>query len=189
MSILRRLFFNFRYFGKPPWDTGISPPELMGFIQSHPAGHALDLGCGTATNAITLAKHGWHVTGIDFSPRAIRKGRQKVRQASVQVELKLEDVTRLTSLQDPFDLILDIGCFHSLPPPEHRLYLANIQRLLAQDGTYLIYLILKGDPTIKGPGITETDLEALQSRFKVLSKTRGVDRRERPSAWLAMQKL
>ena len=41
--MLRRLSFNFWYFRKPPWDSGISPPELLEFIQTHPAGKAIDL--------------------------------------------------------------------------------------------------------------------------------------------------
>ncbi len=67
--MFRRLAFNFWYFRKPPWDSGISPPELLEFIRTHPAGKAIDLGCGTGTNVITLAKAGWQVTAW-ISPRA-----------------------------------------------------------------------------------------------------------------------
>ena len=35
MSFLRRTLFNLWYYRKPPWDTGVSPPELMQFIGSH----------------------------------------------------------------------------------------------------------------------------------------------------------
>ena len=69
--MFRRLAFNIWYFRKPPWDSGISPPELLEFIRTRPAGKAIDLGCGTGTNVITLAKAGWQVTGVDFALRAI----------------------------------------------------------------------------------------------------------------------
>src|SRR3989304_5467809 len=37
MNTWRRLTFNLWYNWKPPWDTGISPPELIDFISRHPA--------------------------------------------------------------------------------------------------------------------------------------------------------
>ena len=65
--------FEWRYWrGTTPWDTNITPPEVKEFIAAAPPGKALDLGCGTGTNAITLAQHGWQATGVDFAPKAIR---------------------------------------------------------------------------------------------------------------------
>ncbi len=68
------LFFRASYlFGFKPWDSGISPPELVATIEGANAltpGKALDLGCGTGTNSVYLARHGWAATGVDFVPRA-----------------------------------------------------------------------------------------------------------------------
>jgi 2-polyprenyl-3-methyl-5-hydroxy-6-metoxy-1,4-benzoquinol methylase len=93
-----KVIFNLWYFKKPPWDTGVSPPELIGFIATHPPGRALDLGCGTGTNVITLAQHGWQVTGVDFARKAIVMGKRKVRQAGVNADLRVGDVTKPTAL-------------------------------------------------------------------------------------------
>ena len=76
-NLFRRFLFHYWYFRQPPWDTGISPPELLEFIQNHRAGRAIDIGCGTGTNVITLAQAGWDVTGVDFAPRAIKLAQQK----------------------------------------------------------------------------------------------------------------
>ena len=36
--MLRKLYFNLLYlFSEPPWDTGISPPELLDFIEKYPS--------------------------------------------------------------------------------------------------------------------------------------------------------
>ncbi len=112
--IFKKLWFSIWYYFHPPWDTGVSPPELMNFIENHRPGVALDLGCGTGTNAITLAKHGWVVTGIDFAAPAILKGRRKASLEGVEIDLRVGDVTQLQQLGQPCDLILDIGCFHNL---------------------------------------------------------------------------
>jgi SAM-dependent methyltransferase len=136
MSPFNRLFFNFHYLGKPRWDTGISPPELLEFIEQHAPGRGLDLGCGTGTNAITLAKAGWQVTGVDFIGRAVQTARQKARQAGAQITFLQGDVTPLPNLSGPFDLILDIGCFHSLAPQGKAAYVENLERWLAPQGAY-----------------------------------------------------
>lgn len=185
MQIFRRIFFFFWYYRNPPWDTGISPPELISFIRSHPPGRALDLGCGTGTNAITLAQAGWQVTGVDFAWNAVQRARNKARKASVQVEFFAEDVTHISHLTAPYDLILDIGCFHNLSSEEKRSYKRNLERLLAPNGTFLLYGFLANpeDPG-QAHGITEADMKAFQNFLVQQSRRDGSERRIRPSTWL-----
>jgi len=118
---MRRLFFELRYLiGRAPWDTGITPPEVVELIEGATPlapGRALDLGCGTGTNALYLRRHGWTVVGVDFSDLAIEAAAEKA--AGVDgVRFVRGDVTRLEDLgiEASFDLVLDIGCFHSVSP-------------------------------------------------------------------------
>jgi SAM-dependent methyltransferase len=187
MNFLRRLFFTLWYFRDPPWDTGITPPELVDFIENHPPGRALDLGCGTGTNIITLAQNGWDVTGVDFVARAIRAAHRKARRASVDVDLRVGDVTRLDALQAPFDLVLDIGCFHGLSPSGKQAYIDNLTRLLDPDGTYLMYGFFK-DANDSGPGLLEEDIDHLGERLHLLDRQDGTERGTRPSAWFTFRK-
>jgi SAM-dependent methyltransferase len=186
--MLRQLWFNLAYYQKPVWDTGITPQELQSFISSHVPGNAVDLGCGTGTNVITLAKYGWQVTGVDFAPRAIRIAAKKAKQNGVKVKFLLDDVTRLDSISESFDLILDMGCFHSLSPKYHSKYIANIDRLLATDGTFLLYVFYKNLVKDQGPGIIEDDINKLVQVLKLIHREDGTERGIRSSAWFSFQK-
>ncbi|OGO14310.1 MAG: hypothetical protein A2Y53_05805 [Chloroflexi bacterium RBG_16_47_49] len=186
--MLRKLWFNLAYYLKPVWDTGISPPELLSFIATHTPGRALDVGCGTGTNVITLAKSGWQVTGVDFAPRAIQIAKNKSQQNRVEVNIRQDDVTRLVSLSDRFELILDIGCFHSQSLKDHSKYIANIDRLLSDNGTYLLYVFFKDQVGDMGPGVTEGDIIQLSHVFKLIQRKDSTERGIRPSAWISFQK-
>ncbi|HEX9090158.1 MAG TPA: class I SAM-dependent methyltransferase [Anaerolineales bacterium] len=186
--MLRRLWFNLIYYQRPPWDTGMSPPELLNYIATRSPGKALDLGCGTGTNSISLAKAGWQVTSVDFAQRAIQIARNKARRAGVQVDFRLGDVTHLESLKVQFDLIFDLGCFHSLPPNDHIKYMANVERLLSPQGAYLMYVFFKNNETSLGPGIIEQDVESLAHKFELIQRTDSTERSFRPSAWFIFHK-
>jgi cyclopropane fatty-acyl-phospholipid synthase-like methyltransferase len=186
--MLRKWFFNLAYYQRPIWDTGISPPELLDFIAAHKPGRALDMGCGTGTNVITLAKSGWRVSGVDFAWRAIQIAKKKARQSNVTVDLFFDDVTRLTRMTGHFDLILDIGCFHALPISSHNKYITNVNRLLAPGGSYLLYVFFTDPSSIPGPGVTEESINKLLQTFKLIERNDGTERSLRPSAWLTLQK-
>ncbi len=186
--MMRKLFFNLAYLQKPVWDTGISPPELLDFIDNHNPGRALDLGCGTGTNAITLAKHGWDVTAVDFVKRAINLARQNAQQYGVKVDLRVENVTRLESITGKFDLILDMGCFHSLPPSTRQAYILKIDQLITDSGTFLLYLFMKSVPDWPGPGASDADIRFITQNLNLVQRKDGTERGERPSAWLTLHK-
>jgi len=187
MSWLRHLYFRLLYFRQPPWDTQESPPELMEFIAHHPPGRALDLGCGTGTNVIALAQHGWQVTGVDYVGRALDQARKKAQLAGVSVDFLFDDVTRLKLISGKFDLVLDIGCFHSLSGPEKIDYLTNLERLTGAGSSYLMYGFIP-DADTEGPGIREPDLKAFEDNFILFNREEGTDRGQRRSVWLTYQR-
>jgi SAM-dependent methyltransferase len=187
MSWFRKVYFNLLYYRNPPWDTQISPPELLEYIAQHPPGRALDLGCGTGTNVITLAKNDWEVTGVDFAGRAIRAAKKKTHQAGVSADLIVGDVTKLEGISGYFDLVLDIGCFHSLGAEEHKAYIHNLERLTIQGSGYLMYGFFR-EPNGSGPGMKESDLSGFFSSFELIDRQEGMDRGQRHSVWLSFQK-
>ncbi len=187
MSLLHRLRFLVAYFGRPPWDSGITPPELYAFLDSHPPGRAIDLGCGTGTNVLTLAQRGWQVTGVDFIPAAIRSAKRKTKNVKDKVDLRVGDVTNLKGINGPFDLALDMGCFHGVEDRDG--YLRELTRLLAPSGFWLLYGFFKPDPLPPGPGLVAADLDLISARgLTLLTRTDGFDKRQRASAWFLFQK-
>jgi SAM-dependent methyltransferase len=181
---MRRLFFDWRYLlGGAPWDSGISPPELFTFIEHNPPGRAIDLGCGTGTNVLTLAQSGWQVTGVDFSPMAIRRARRKIARSGCVVDLRVQDVTNVSGVEPGFDLALDIGCFHSLSEDEQSRYASQIARLVKPGGTYLLYSFLSSGGS-RRPGVP--DEMGVNARFgedfELVHLERG-SFHEQPSGW------
>lgn len=182
-NLLRQLKFELAYLlGDAPWDSGITPPELYDFIASHPAGRALDIGCGTGTNIISLANAGWSVTGFDFSPGAIRSAKRKLRNARIKADVFIDDATRMKNVNGGFDLALDLGCFHGIEKKAD--YLTQLTRVLSPGGFWLLYGFFKPAPDLPGPGFVDTDPDLIQRHnLTLVSRKDGWDKRERRSAW------
>lgn len=156
--------------GSPPWDTGIVPPEVVEFVQQTPPGRAIDSGCGTGTNAIYLAQHGWQVTGIDFIDTAVQLARQKAQTAGMnteQVTFIQGNITAQSFLPDhaPVTLWLDIGCFHGFDAEERARYADHTRRLIAAGGTLLMYAHGRIDRDGRPHGILEQDVLATFADF------------------------
>ena len=136
----------FYLFGRPRWDTGITPPELVELVEGGQItpGRALDIGCGTGTNAIYLAHHGFDVVGTDVAWLAIRKARRKARDAGVSATFRVGEAVKLGTPAGPplgglFDLAVDIGCFHTIQPRHRSAYGSMLRRVLREGGYYLLY--------------------------------------------------
>jgi len=188
-NLFRRLLFQYWYFGQPRWDTGISPPELLDFIEKHKPARAIDIGCGTGTNIITLAKAGWQVTGVDFAPRAIQLAKQKLRSTKTQAELYVSDATHLKGVVGPYEFALDIGCFHSIPKAGKADYLQQLDRILAPNGFWLMYGFCTSDALPVRTGLDNADISLISSQLTPVSRLDGFDdKRSRASAWFLFQK-
>ena len=137
----RHWLFNILYrIGRPIWDIA-TPSEVRRVIEGDvalPAGRALDLGCGTGTNVIYLARHGWEATGVDFSANAIQQARAHANGIAGATFVE-GDVTKLRDLDihGPFDLVLDNGCFHALPLESRGAYVQEVVSV-TQPGTLMM---------------------------------------------------
>ena len=125
---LDRMLYRLTYrLGTPRWDTGVPQPELQQLVRDRAPGRALDLGCGTGADVVYLASHGWETVGIDFAPQAVAAAKKKAADAGVTAAFMLGDASRLADagVRGPFDLLLDIGCYHTIAASRRDAYVAG----------------------------------------------------------------
>ncbi len=136
----------------PPWDTGTPDPMLVEMIESGAIapGRALEVGCGTGTNAIYLAEHGFDVVGVDIAPLAIEKARL---QAQGRGRFSVVDFMKEPAPGGPFDFVFDRGCFHTFDEDHERARFAqNVAAALVDGGLWLSLIgSTEGAPRDVGP--------------------------------------
>ena len=189
-------FFQLAYLvGFKPWDSGVPPPELVEVVEGPQAlehGRALDLGCGTGTNCIYLAEHGWDPTGVDFVGRALETARRKSEASAIKPRFVQGDVTRLSALDlgERFDLLLDLGCFHSLPEQKRDAYATSVIESAAPGATFLLFGFLGTNRRWIGPrGIGEDEMaQRFKPGFDVVWTRRSEDPRMGPAAWYRLRR-
>ena len=136
--------FSQRYAdGDMPWDSGITPPEIMDILTELSPGTALDLGCGTGTVIRDLLETGWCADGVDYVDRAISLAAEKLHPYPPdRYRLFCHDVTKLdtlSALRAPYDLIIDIGCGHNVAGQAAAEYARAIAERLKSGGTFMLY--------------------------------------------------
>ncbi|HLW00592.1 MAG TPA: class I SAM-dependent methyltransferase [Ktedonobacterales bacterium] len=176
--------------GNPPWDTNIAPPELVEAVEGPGAldvGQALDLGCGTGTNCLYLARQGWEVTGIDFIANAIRLASEKLRHAGSlagKVRFLVGDVTNLDALglEPGYTLLFDLGCLHSIDLLARVRYAQGVTRLAAPGGLFLLYGFMPNQ--LIDNHLTRAEVQALfEPAFTLERAVESLDRPGVPASW------
>jgi SAM-dependent methyltransferase len=194
--MIRRIFWNFQYvFGRTPWDTGTTPPELVELVEGGEItpGRALDIGCGTGTNVIYLAQHGIEAVGTDIAWLAIRQARTKARQAGVEAAFHTAEVLKLgrpegPTLGDRFDLAVDIGCFHGLPSLERPSYVSMLRRVLRPGGLFLLYAWGPRKMLGRDVGLTPEDAQTFLADDFHSRWIRSGEDRGHPSSWYLFER-
>ena len=177
----------------PPWDTGTPDPMLVQMIESRAIApcRTLEVGCGTGTNAIYLAQHGFEVVGVDISPLAVEKARAK---ANGRCRFETLDFLTETPPGGPFTIGFDRGVFHVFDEDDERATFAeNVAAALATDSVWLSLIgSTEGPPREQGPprrsareimNAIEPSLEILELR----SREFGVCG-EQVKAWLCLSR-
>jgi cyclopropane fatty-acyl-phospholipid synthase-like methyltransferase len=157
--------------GFHPWEDLAAHPPFAGKLlelvareedaRQPPYGPALDLGCGSGVWGVQLARRGWRVTGVDIVEKALRRARERVEAAGLEMRLVHGDVTALrqTDVGSGFRLVLDTGTFHGLTDAEREAMGVEVSAVSADDATVLLDCFA---PRRRGPlprGASRADVE------------------------------
>src|SRR5918992_283585 len=102
-----------------------------------PRGPLADLGCGPGAHALTLARRGYDVVGVDGSPRMVEVARTRAARDEVDATFDVHDVSAPLPFADAsLGGVLAILVLQHLPHPA--AFIAEIRRCLQPGGHLLI---------------------------------------------------
>jgi SAM-dependent methyltransferase len=93
----------------------------------------LDVGCGTGVVAITAARLGARVTGLDFSPELLERARENAEIAGVEIDWREGDIEKMPFADAAFDAVLSQYGHIFAPRPD--VAVAEMLRVLKPGGT------------------------------------------------------
>jgi SAM-dependent methyltransferase len=113
--------------------TASAAAQLVKHAKVHPGQRVLDVGCGTGVVAVTAARRGAHVTGLDLTPALLERARENSQIAGVTVVWREGDVEHLPFDDGAFDVVLSQFGHMFAPRPE--VATAEMLRVLKPGGT------------------------------------------------------
>lgn len=112
--------------------TTVTATALVKFSQLQPGNSVLDVGCGTGVVAITAARRGAIVSGLDLSPQLLEYADKNKILANVNVDFKQGDVEALPYPDESFDVVL--SQFGHMFAPNAQLAIDEMLRVLKPGG-------------------------------------------------------
>jgi SAM-dependent methyltransferase len=106
------------------------------FMLDHVAGlRVLDVASGEGYGSALLARHASSVTGVDISSDAVQYARERYG-ATPNLEYVCANCTRIPLPDASFDVIVSFETIEHMT--EHEAFLAEVERLLAPNGMFVI---------------------------------------------------
>jgi SAM-dependent methyltransferase len=107
--------------------------RLVKFAQVRAGQNVLDVACGTGVVAITAARAGAKVRGIDLTPELLERARENASVAQLEIDFRQGDVEALPFGDAEFDVVLSQFGHMFAPRPE--VAIAEMLRVLKPGGT------------------------------------------------------
>ena len=107
--------------------------ELIKHARIRPGQTVLDVGCGTGVAALTAARAGAKVRGLDLSPALIEHAKKNAALANVEIEFREGDAEALPYEDASFEVV--ISQFGHMFAPRPDVTIAEMLRVLKPGGT------------------------------------------------------
>ena len=136
----------------PPWDIGRPQPASLR-LADHGllSGRLLDAGCGTGEHVLLAAARGADATGVDISPHAIARARDKAAERGLAARFEVADALNLGQLGMTFDVVIDSGVFHIFDDADRKQYVASLAAALRPGGRCHLICFSDRQPGDFGP--------------------------------------
>jgi len=159
ITLLERWDKDYRRTNMPGWDTARVATQLKKAVEEGKVkpGKALDLGCGTGTNAIYLAEKGFEVTGLEVAPTALTIAEAKARKAGVKVRWIVGDAANPPEME-AFDFVFDRGCYHHVRWVNREGFVSAVSRLTKPGGQFLLLSFRAANERAGKPFVKEAQI-------------------------------
>ncbi len=117
-----------------PLEVSTTPPaaHLVGFAKLKANETVLDVACGTGVVAVTAARAGARVKGLDLSPVLLERAKWNAATAGVEIEFQEGDVEALPYANDSFDVVL--SQYGHMFAPRPQIAVSEMLRVLKPGG-------------------------------------------------------
>lgn len=124
---------GWKHFAPLAAHTTPAAARLVKFANVRAGQNVLDVACGTGVVAITCARIGAHVCGLDLTPELLECARENARIANLEIDFREGDVEALPFDDAAFDVVLSQFGHMFAPRPE--VAISEMLRVLKPGGT------------------------------------------------------
>jgi ubiquinone/menaquinone biosynthesis C-methylase UbiE len=113
--------------------TATTAPGLVSFAQIGAGAEVLDVACGTGVVALTAARLGAKVTGVDLTPELIARAKENSALMNLEVKWHEGDAEALPVADESFDFV--VSQFGHMFAPRPDIVVKEMLRVLKPGGT------------------------------------------------------
>jgi SAM-dependent methyltransferase len=113
--------------------TGTAAPHLVRFAGIRSGAKVLDVACGTGVVALTAARLGAQVNGVDLTPELVLRARENAALMRAEAEFQEADAESLPFPDATFDVV--VSQFGHMFAPRPDVTIAEMLRVLKPGGT------------------------------------------------------